>query len=79
MQKIVFDNFEYPIREIYLPKFGNVTISTLSLVDKLLDDRSIYVSDKARLIDEEIFYYVDPEEIKLPTKKILKIILSNLL
>lgn len=79
MHTITFENFEYPIREIDLPEFGNVTISTLNLSNKLLNENSQYVSDKAQLIDEKIFYYLEPEQIELSDKKIANMILSELI
>jgi hypothetical protein len=79
MRTIVFEKSEYPIREIHLSEFGNVIISTLILSRKLLDENSRYVSENAQLVDEKIFYYVEPDQIELPDKKIAKIILSELI
>lgn len=60
---IIFQNINYKIRELNLPKFGDVLISTTSLNEKLFDLTGKYVSDEALLIDEQIFYFVEECEI----------------
>jgi hypothetical protein len=79
VQTIVFQKSEYPIREVKIPNFGNVIVSTINLSDKLLNKGYCYVSEKAQLIDEQIFYYVDLEQMKLSDKEIAKIILSEII
>jgi hypothetical protein len=60
---IIFQNISYKIRELNLPKFGDVLISTTSLIEKLFDLTGKYVSEEALLIDEQIFYFVEECEI----------------
>jgi hypothetical protein len=79
VQTIVFQKSEYPIREVEIPNFGNIIVSTINLSDKLLNKGYCYVSEKAQLIDEQIFYYVDLEQMKLSDKEIAKIILSEII
>lgn len=75
---ITFKNRSYKTREIYLPKFGNVLISTDKLNAKLLDENGSYVSKQALLIDEKIFYFVEEEEIELIDKDFKKILINQI-
>lgn len=69
-QKIVFQNAEYPIRQINLPEFGDVTISISSLNDKILNTNCEYVSDEALYVDEQIFFFIEDEYINRPESEI---------
>ena len=55
---VMFNGVCYPTISLNIKGFGWNTIAQKSLQEKLLvDDR--YVSDDARCIDEQIFYYVE--------------------
>jgi hypothetical protein len=56
----------YPIRIITLKNNECVVISTTDLNDSLFDENGQYISDCAKLIDEQIFFFVDKSEITLP-------------
>lgn len=58
MDTIDFEGKTYPIKTIKMP-FGERTISIDELNDNLMNSDGSYVSEKARLIDENIFYYVE--------------------
>ena len=50
---------QYPIRELWLNEYGMyATISSEELNDALIGDSGKYVSEKARAIDEHIFFFV---------------------
>ncbi|OAQ39875.1 hypothetical protein A5893_09920 [Pedobacter psychrophilus] len=72
--KIEFHNKEYLIREIELPKIGNVLISTVELNDLLMNDKGGYVSDEAISVDEKIYYFVQENEIKLSDDDLIKLL-----
>lgn len=74
MQIIEFKNKEYKIRELYLKDFGNISISTSSLNERLVRKSGSYVSEEARYIDEQLFFFVEEDEIDLPEKKLILII-----
>lgn len=74
MNTIKFQNIEYKVREIELPKIGNVFISTSTLNDALLNNGSDYVSEEAQSIDEDIFYYVEENEIELNEADLIKLV-----
>lgn len=74
MNTIKFQNREYKTREIELPKFKNVLISTTSLNDALLDNGSSYVSDEAKNIDEEIYFFVEENEIEMNEVDLVKLV-----
>ncbi len=64
MSSITYEDKKYPTRTVVVPEFGERVISTETLQDKLLGANGDYVSDMARAIDEEIFFYVPDELIK---------------
>ena len=75
---ITFQGYEYPTREIEIREFGDVTIATKSLSEALIpSDLGHYVSDEARAIDEEIFFFVDDEDIN--SKDLKKIVEKEVL
>ncbi len=78
METIEFQNREFKVREISLPEFGDVLISTDSLNQLLLKDGS-YVSDEAIKIDEQIFYFVNENEIELSEKRLKKLVSKQLI
>ena len=71
---ITFQNQLYPVREIFLPKFGDVLITTQSLNEKLFNVDYQYVSNEAEHIDNQIFYYVENDKINLPHLKLSSIL-----
>jgi len=62
---IEFQNKEYPFREVELPEFGHVFVSTVELNDSLIDEKGHYVSEAANHVDEQIYFFADENEIKL--------------
>jgi len=78
MEIIGFQNREFKVREISLPEFGDVLISTNSLNELLLKDGS-YVSDEAIRIDEQIFYFVDENEIAFSDEELISLIAREML
>jgi hypothetical protein len=65
MDTVTFHGIEYKLRQVELPEFGSVLVSTTRLNDALMHDGCAYVSDAARRIDEKIFYFVEESEIHL--------------
>ena len=65
MDTINFQNKEFKIREVEFPEIGNVLISTNSLNESLLNECGGYVSDEAISVDENIFYFVNDNEMRL--------------
>jgi hypothetical protein len=79
MNTIEFNTKKFKIREIDLPEFGNVSISTTSLNQLLLKEDGSYTSDEAIKIDEQIFYFVEENEIELPEEKLRNLLLLEIL
>ena len=77
MDTIKFQNKEYKIREIKLPELGNVFISTTSLNDALMNNGSDYVSIEAQYIDEEIYFFVEDNEIEMNERSLAKLIIQQ--
>lgn len=61
MEKIIFQNQKYLGKHLGF-NFGERLISIVSLENALITDGN-YVSEEARIIDEQIFYYVEDSEI----------------
>ena len=55
---IAFKGKNYPIRHVEVKGFGVEPIAPKSLQNALLKDDA-YVSNEARIIDEEIFFFVE--------------------
>lgn len=76
---IKFQNTNYKTREIKLREFGNVLISTNSLSAKLLDEKCSYVSEEAIRVDEQIFFFVEDDEIEFPDIKLKKMLMRDII
>jgi hypothetical protein len=74
LKSIVFDSLEYKLREIHIPRIGNVNISTTRLSAALLQNGSGYVSDEAQVIDEKIYFFVEDREIELTNKELQNLV-----
>jgi hypothetical protein len=74
METIEFENARYPIKNIFLPNYGEVTLSTSLLNIKIMNDNGSYSSEEARLIDESILFYVEQNEIHYSENKLIKLI-----
>ena len=70
---------QYPARQIELGgDWGDVVVSVESLNDALFDDTTgLYVSDAAKMIDEEIFFFVRNNEIGSPSELLAEKILKE--
>ena len=77
MEIIEFKNKEFKVREIDLPEFGNVLISTNSLNELLFNEEGSYISDEAVEVDEQIFYFVEENEIELPEEELVTLIIEQ--
>lgn len=78
MDTINFQNKKFKIRELELPEIGNVLISTNSLNESLLNESGGYVSDEAIVVDENIFYFVNDNKIKLSNKELMNLIIKEI-
>ena len=79
MEEICFQNFNYPIREITLPKVGNVLISTTALNKVLMINGGRYRSIEASNIDEKIYYFVEEREMVLSDSELSNLVLMQTL
>jgi len=77
MGKIEFQGKDYPLVLVNLP-FGEMLISTVSLNNVLMNNDGSYVSDEARTIDENIFYFVEDNILHLNENKLANKILSEI-
>lgn len=74
MDTLKFKNKEYRLREIELPELGKVLISTTGLNNALMNNGSSYVSEEAKSIDEEIYFFVEDKEIELQSAQLISLI-----
>ncbi|MBA3986841.1 MAG: hypothetical protein H0X63_09805 [Flavobacteriales bacterium] len=77
MDTIEFEGKSYPIKNIKMP-FGERTISIDELNEKIINSDGSYVSEKARLIDEDIFYYIERKCFNLPETELVAQINSEI-
>ena len=77
MDKIKFKELTYPLKNVSF-SFGDRLISTVKLNHNLLSEAGDYVSEKARIIDEQIFYFVEEEDLNLSEKEIASKILIEI-
>jgi hypothetical protein len=75
---IIFQNRRYKTRELELPEFGDVLISTDTLNDNLLGENGSYASEQALNIDEQVFYFVEEHEIELPDTKLKRLLINQI-
>jgi len=62
---VIFAENKYPARRVAIDSYGSeLMISTDDLESVLINEDGAYTSTEARLIDEQIFFYV-PERIAL--------------
>ena len=59
IETIVFRCVEYPLLYVTLDDGTDVPVSDTALQDALLDAEGNYVSDEARVVDEQISCYMD--------------------
>ena len=73
MNFINYKRKKYPFREIKLPEFGYVNISTESLNKVLLNKEGTdYRTKEAKFVDEKIFYFIEDKKINLSDKVLKK-------
>lgn len=78
MNYIKFENKEYPYRELFMHDFGNVVVSTDSLNQVLMNEDGTYTTKDAKLLDEEIFFFVEDADIFLKDSLLAKQIKKNI-
>jgi len=78
METIEFQNKQYRVRQINLPKLGEVLISTTSLNDILLINGN-YVSNEASNVDDQIYYFVNEKQMNFSDKKLINLVTTEVL
>lgn len=78
MNYFEFENKKYPYRELNLNDFGNVVVSTDALNKVLMNDEGAYTSKNAMFLDEGVFFFVDENDIILPTNQLRTVINKRL-
>jgi len=76
---IFLNGNNYIIRIVMLKNKETVMISTTDLDDYLFDNNGQYISDYARHIDEQIFFFVNKDEIVLPESVLSEIVYQEAL
>jgi hypothetical protein len=78
MESVTFRNTEFEIKHLNLDNFGEVTIAQTALSELLILNGRSYRSEEARLLDEQIFYYVEPDEFNLSDKELAALIMNQI-
>jgi len=71
---ITYNGIDYPTRNIFLRLYGQILISTTELNDALVDCCGAYRSKEANRVDEQICYFVKPDEIFMEEGKLKRLI-----
>ncbi|MBL0288618.1 MAG: hypothetical protein IPQ19_14825 [Bacteroidetes bacterium] len=74
MDIIIYKNEIYTIIQVDLPKIGHVFISPISLNNALMDEKSANTSNEAIKIDEEIYFFVEENEIYLKEEELINLL-----
>lgn len=77
MEMIEFEGIKYPSVIVDIP-FGESRMGSETLNESLMNFDGSYVSENAKLIDEEIFYFVAEKSLALESDKLVKLILSHI-
>jgi hypothetical protein len=77
MESIKFQSKIFPLKELEISNSNSVLISTTELNNLLMIENGGYVSREAEMIDEAIYYYVEPNQILFSNKKLLKLIVEE--
>lgn len=75
MYNIEFKNQIFKVRELDMPEFGNVLISTTTLCDLLIDGNGNYLSEEAISVDEKLFFFVEENEINSDESELIETIM----
>lgn len=78
MTTVKFQNKEFKIKEIILPEIGNVLISVNSLNKLLMNDDGGYISDEAITVDENIFCFIEDNEMRLSDVELINLITNEI-
>lgn len=74
MNTIQFDKKSYKIRQVEIDDLGLLSIASTKLNDKLLYENGAYKSNEASYIDEQIYFFVEPEKLRLNDEKLIEYI-----
>ena len=78
LEMITYAGFDYHGRRVCICPFGHVLVSTTLLNSVLMDSNGAYISEEARLIDEQVCYFVEPDEICLGDNQLRQLLISEL-
>jgi len=79
MNIILFEKRKYKIRQVQINNLGELNIASTFLNRKLFSDNGLYKSEEARVIDELIYFFVEPVKLRLSDSKLLKYVKENCL
>ena len=79
MDSIMFNNQIFPVRKVEMKEYGNVLISTALLNTILMKEDGNYLCEEARIIDEQIFYFIEPEEIHYSENSLTKLLIHQVI
>lgn len=77
MRTILFNGTHYPVVDILLPE-GERRIATWSLNEALINEEAEYISTEAQQIDEEIFFFVNENHLRLSNSELALEVLGQL-
>lgn len=72
MSTIAFNNRKYRIRQVEIEGMGTRLIASTVLNNKLISPEGRYASKEAILVDEQIYFYVEPSILKLRNAELVQ-------
>ena len=79
MNMILFEKRKYKVRQVQITNLGELNIASTFLNKKLFSDNGLYKSEEARVIDELIYFFVEPKKLRLSDNKLSKYVRENCL
>lgn len=76
---IIFNDKVFPFRNVFLDNIDlMITVSTIDLNALLFNNKGEYISENARYIDEQIYFFVDKEQLALPEDQLVQYLKKNI-
>ena len=65
MDAVIFDNRQYPMRQVEIENVGLRFIASTDLNKQLVTAEGSYTSEEAKTVDEHIYFFVEPDILNL--------------
>lgn len=77
VSSVEFENTNYKIRQLEIKGLGTRYIASVILNNLLVSEEGYYTSDEARYVDEQIYFFVEPEKLEINDLELTKYVIDN--